>query len=143
MRLTLAVRLALGWLTLTALYLGGWALFAPRSFYDGFPGLGRSWVSIDGPYNEHLVRDVGALNLALAALSLAAAVRLSRELVTVAAVASLLWGVPHLGYHAVNTDGFSGTDVALNLGGLIAAVVVSLLLLRSASLLERVEQAVR
>ena len=35
-------------------------------FYDDFPGLGRSWVAADGPYNEHLVRDVGALNLALA-----------------------------------------------------------------------------
>ena len=24
------------------------------------------WVAVDGPFNEHLVRDVGALNLALA-----------------------------------------------------------------------------
>ena len=40
------------------------ALFTPRSFYDDFP-LGRGWVAMDGPYNQHLVRDVGSLNLAL------------------------------------------------------------------------------
>ena len=37
----------------------------PAAFYDDFPGLGRMWVAPDGPYNQHLVRDVGELNLAL------------------------------------------------------------------------------
>ena len=40
--------------------IGGWAQLFPRSFYDDFPGLGRAWVAMDGPFNEHLVRDVGA-----------------------------------------------------------------------------------
>ena len=42
----------------------------PRSFYDDFP-LGRGWIAASGgAYNEHLVRDVGALFLALAIASL-------------------------------------------------------------------------
>ena len=55
---------------------------SPQSFYDDFPGLGRAWVSVDGPYNEHLVRDVGALNLALLVLFVVAWVRLDRQLVS-------------------------------------------------------------
>lgn len=44
---------------------GGWALFAPRSWYDSFPaGEGHTWIKALGPYNEHLSRDVGALFLA-------------------------------------------------------------------------------
>ena len=41
--------------------VGLWAAVAPQSFYDDFPGAGRHWVAVDGPYNEHLVRDVGVL----------------------------------------------------------------------------------
>ncbi len=46
--------------------VGLWAQAVPRSFYDDFPGMGRMWVAVDGPYNQHLVRDVGGLNLGLA-----------------------------------------------------------------------------
>ncbi len=42
-------RIALGYLALVSLQIGLWAQFAPRSFYDDFPGLGRAWVAIDGP----------------------------------------------------------------------------------------------
>src|SRR3712207_2072212 len=42
------------------LVVGMWALLVPHSFYDDFPLPGRNWVSTLGPYNEHLVRDVGA-----------------------------------------------------------------------------------
>ncbi len=45
--------------------VGGWALVAPGSFYASFPGLGMIWVAVHGPYDEHLVRDVGALYLGL------------------------------------------------------------------------------
>ena len=44
----------------------------PQSFYDSFPGLGFIWISVDGPYNEHLIRDVGSLYLALSAAGIAA-----------------------------------------------------------------------
>ncbi|MGI9612386.1 MAG: hypothetical protein ACR2QO_05730 [Acidimicrobiales bacterium] len=113
------IRIVLGYLALVSIQIGAWALFAPRSFYDGFPGLGLAWVSVDGPYNEHLIRDVGALNLALVVLFIAAAASLSRPLILTAAAAAMVWGVPHLVYHLVNTDGLSSSDLALSLGGLV------------------------
>lgn len=57
-------RAALWLLTSTTLVVGAWALLAPASFYRAFP-LGRAWVAVDGPFNEHLLRDVGGLFLAL------------------------------------------------------------------------------
>lgn len=113
-----AARIGLGFLGINTIMLGAWAVVAPRSFYDSFPGLGRSWVSADGPYNEHLIRDVGALNLALAVLLVAAFLVLSRELVTIASIAALAWGVPHLLYHAFNTEFLSASDNVFSLGGL-------------------------
>lgn len=110
-----------------------WALFAPRSFYDGFPGLGRRWVSVDGPYNEHLVRDVGALNLALVVVLVAAAITVSRPLVVTAALASLVWGVPHTLYHLFNRGPLSTFDFALSVGGLAFSSALPLVILATAS----------
>ena len=125
------LRIALGYLTVVSLQIGLWALLAPQSFYDGFPGLGRAWVSVDGPYNEHLIRDVGALNLALAVLLVAAAVTLTRSLIVTAALAAMAWGLPHLIYHLFNTDGLSGSDLVASLGGLalFAALPIALVAL--------------
>lgn len=70
MRLT--VRLLLAWFALFGLVIGGWQLLAPASFYAGFPGFGHQRVSPDGPYNEHLIRDVGQGNIALGVVALVA-----------------------------------------------------------------------
>ena len=129
-------RIGLGYLGFNALVLGLWAVVAPRAFYDNFPGLGRVWVAVDGPYNEHLVRDVGALNLALTVLLVAAFVTLSRQLLTVAAVASLAWGVPHFLYHAFNTEPLSTGDNVFSLGGLALSAAFPLGLLYLAPRLE-------
>ena len=123
------LRIALGYLALVSLEIGLWAQFAPRSFYDHFPGLGRAWVSVNGPYNEHLVRDVGGLNLGLAAVLIIAIITLSRPTIIAAAAASLLYGVPHLIYHIVNTDGLASGDVAASLGGLALFAVVPIALI--------------
>jgi hypothetical protein len=112
------IRLALAYLALQGVQIGLWALFAPRSFYDGFPGLGRGWISVDGPYNEHLIRDVGALNLGLAVVFIWAAATVDRTLVRCASVAALVWGVPHFPYHLFNTEGLSAGDQVGVLGGL-------------------------
>ena len=132
----MVARIALGYLTLNALVLGFWAVLAPQSFYDSFPGLGRSWVSADGPYNEHLIRDVGALNLALAVLLVAAAFWLSRHLVLTAAIASLAWGIPHFLYHVFNTEPLSTGDNVASLGGLALGAGVPVILLRLTPKLE-------
>lgn len=52
--------------------VGTWAYALPREFYDHFPVVLGEWISLDGPYNEHLVRDHGAQYLALGAASVAA-----------------------------------------------------------------------
>jgi hypothetical protein len=123
-------RIVFAYLTLQSLQIGIWALLAPGSFFNDFPGMGRSWVATDGPFNEHLVRDVGALNIALAALFVAAAVTIDRRVVTIAAVAALLWGLPHLLYHAFNLDTLSTGDGLISLAGLaiFVALPVSVLL---------------
>jgi hypothetical protein len=125
-------RIILALLALTSVQLGLWATFAPRSFFDDFPGGSRHWVAIDGPYNEHLVRDFGGLNLALAFLLIVAVVHFTPVLVRTAAVASLLFAVPHFVHHARHLDVFtSSSDKVANmvlLGMAIVGPVVVLLL---------------
>lgn len=123
------IRIALGYLTLVSVVIGVWAQFAPRSFYDHFPGFGRAWVRVDGPYNEHLVRDVGGLNLALTVVLVAAMVTLTRAMVVTAAVASLASGVPHLVYHLFHTDNLGSVDVAMSIGGLLLFAVLGVALI--------------
>ena len=86
-------------LAATPLFSGLWALILPRSFYDDFPLPSSDWVSTLGPYNEHLIRDYGALNLALTILLVAAALLLERRVVQVALVTWLVYATPHLVFH--------------------------------------------
>ncbi len=118
------VRVALAFVASGYVLVGAWALGAPRSFYDSFPGGGRAWVSGDGPFNEHLVRDVGALNLAVAFLLIVAAWRGGRTLVRTAAGAGLIWALPHFVYHAGHLDALPSTaDRVANLVSLGLSVV--------------------
>jgi len=126
------VRLGLAGLALVALQLGVWATIAPHSFYASFPGGGRHWVAVDGPYNEHLMRDFGGLNLALALVTIAALVVGSRALVTTAAGAWLVWSVPHIAYHAANLGVYGTSDQVANMFSLALAVVIPVLLLWAA-----------
>ena len=99
------------------------AVFAPRSFFDDFP-FGRGWVATDGQYNQHLVRDVGGLFLAL--LIVTAAALVWRSLVRPVALAWLVQGVLHLAYHLSHLDALAGADSALNVVslGLVPALAV-------------------
>ena len=81
------IRAGLAFVSLGELIVGVWALFLPKSFYTDFPSSGRDWVSALGPYDEHLVRDVGELNLAFGVLLASAAVVLDRRLVQVSLLA--------------------------------------------------------
>lgn len=123
------VRPVLAVLALSALQLGVWATVAPRSFYDDFPTPARHWVAVDGPYNEHLVRDFGGLQLALGALLVAALLRPQRYLVRTAAVCSWLFAVPHFGYHVRNLDVYGTGDQVANVVLLGMAVVLPALLI--------------
>jgi hypothetical protein len=111
------------------LVVGVWALLVPRSFYDDFHLPGRDWVSTLGPYNEHHVRDVGALNLALGVLLATAAILLERRLVQVSLVAYLVYAVPHFVFHLVNGRAFLLGDNLANMFTLGIAVLLPLVLL--------------
>lgn len=98
------LRIGLLLLAAAPIAVGTWALFIPRSFYDDFPVTGRHWVSSLPPYNEHLVRDVGALNLALGVLLATAAILLGRRLVRASLIAWLVYAVPHFAFHLTELD---------------------------------------
>jgi hypothetical protein len=82
-------------------------LFGPRWFFDYGP-----WVNRLPPYNEHLMRDVGAATLGWVLLIFAALVTLRPVLVRLAVVANLLFTVPHFVFHATHLAGYSGGDAA-------------------------------
>ena len=110
-----------------SLIVGIWAQGFPRSFYDDFPGMGRVWVAVDGPFNEHLVRDVGGLNLALAFVAVMALVSGSALLARVTGGAALLYGVPHLLYHATHLDPYDSGDKVELIFSLSIAVLAAVL----------------
>jgi hypothetical protein len=119
----LLVRAALALLALSAALVGFWALLAPGSFYPSFPGFGLAWVADAGPYDEHLVRDVGALYLALLALTLVSLLRPRAARPWVAGLVWLVFSVPHLAFHATHEVRGEGAELtALALTVLLAAV---------------------
>jgi hypothetical protein len=125
----LVVRVALVAQAVTTVGLGVWAAFAPRAFYDEFPGAGRAWVSADGPYNEHLVRDFGDLNLALGLLLVVAAVTLGRELVTAVSAATLVYQGLHFVYHLRHLDVYDTGDQVGNVVSFVLAVTLPIVVL--------------
>ena len=109
--------------------VGLWAQVAPKGFYDSFPGFGRMWVALDGPYNHHLVSDVGGLNLGLAFVIAFALVTASPSLVRAAGGASLIYGLPHFLYHATHLSAFGAGDAVamlVALGVNVLAAVAAL-----------------
>ena len=111
--------------------IGLWALLAPKSFYDDFPGMGSHWVRVDGPYNHHLITDFGSLNLALTVITVAALLWPSREMIGATAVAWLAYAVPHELYHATHLDPFGTKDKVGQLAGIGLDIVVAAFLLVS------------
>jgi hypothetical protein len=106
-----------------------WALFAPRSWYDGFPGGGQSWVSALPPYNEHLATDYGSAFLAISVLAAICAVLLERRLVIVAMLCWLVAAVPHLVFHLGTLDAYRGAAGPSSLVGLVFTVAVPVAIL--------------
>lgn len=129
--MSMTLRRLLLWVTAAiGAYVGLWASFWPTSFYDSFPGLGRIWIAVDGPFNEHLIRDVGGLYLGLAVASAAATFSRSPDAGRVIGVAWVVFGLPHLIYHASQFGQLSLVDAvgnAITLGGSLILGLVLLL----------------
>jgi alkylhydroperoxidase family enzyme len=117
-------RLVLILLALPQLVIGVWALVAPRDWFATFPGAGKQWLPLFGPYNEHLATDVGATFLALGVLLVLAAVWMERRLVQAAAIAYLVYQLPHTVYHLTSDDPMSTGDEILN-GVLLGAATLA------------------
>jgi hypothetical protein len=125
---TTAKRVVAILLALSAAVVGGWATVAPRSFYRSFPLPRHHWVSALGPYNEHLVRDVGGLYLALLVVSVGAAVVGRSEVSRIAGLAWIAFSLPHLLFHLDHLDGFSTADKVGNIVGLGVTLLLAVML---------------
>jgi hypothetical protein len=104
-------------------------LFAPKFFYDDIPTSATPWVSLLPPYNEHLMRDVGALTLAYVLVLAAAAVWLEPRLVQVALAANLTFTVPHFVFHVTHLDHYPtgsaiGQTIALGFAVVLPAALL-------------------
>jgi hypothetical protein len=131
------MRIGLLILAFQGLLSGVWATATPRGFFDDFPGFGMSWVAPDGPFNEHLVRDYGALNLALGVVALCAAIWLTRGLVIAAALSWIVYSIPHIAYHAINGGSSDTSDHVAIVTSLLFAPIVAVVVLWS---MRRTEQ---
>ncbi|MCO1659516.1 hypothetical protein [Pseudonocardia humida] len=120
-----AVRVLLWAAVAVEAVIGVWAQFFPVGFYEDFP-LGWGWVQLLPPYNEHLVRDVGGLSLALVVVLAAAALRPDRWSARVAALAGAVFVVPHTIFHATHMAHFPAFDaVAQTVGNVGLCVLVA------------------
>lgn len=115
-------QLVLFYLGLINAFPGLWALSAPHSFYGSFPGLGHAWVAVYGPYNEHLVRDVGGFFVALSVLCFLTV--FGRVPLSSTAICLLSFNLPHLVYHLIHLHRLLPID---QLGNVIALSVNVLL----------------
>jgi hypothetical protein len=117
-------RLTLALIALFMLPTAIQATFAPESWFDDFP-LGRGWVAAEGgAYDEHLVRDVGVLFLALI-VATAWSVWRRGEAMTIIAIAWLIQGVFHAGYHIGHLDGLGTADQVGLVGSLISIPILA------------------
>jgi hypothetical protein len=116
-------------MAVTPALVGIWATLSPRGFFDQFPGAGHHWVSAVGAYDEHLVRDVGALYLGALVLLALAWTWLDRRLVQATLVSYAVAAVPHLIFHLTALDGFSTGDAIAEIAGLALNVALPLGLL--------------
>ncbi|WP_195760693.1 hypothetical protein [Agromyces kandeliae] len=112
-----------------AFLVGGWACFAPRSFYDSFPGVLGTWISTNGPFNEHLIRDVGALYLGLGVASVAGLVWRSPALFRALGLAWTVFGALHLGYHVTHLGHQDAADDIAAITSLTIALALGVMLL--------------
>jgi hypothetical protein len=131
--MSIITRGALGYLAVMGVVVGVWAGAFPLAFYRHFPGFGRVWVAVDGPFNEHLVRDAGAAFLMLGALAATGLFRPALARPAAVGFATLCFNLPHFAYHLSHLGMFSPLDQALNVAALVSAVACSAWLLLPAA----------
>jgi hypothetical protein len=101
----------------------------PRAFYNDLPWPGRPLVAMPPPYNEHLMRDVGALTLAYTLVLGIAAVSMERRMVRTALAANLVFAVPHFAFHVAHPAHFTTADAVAQTATLALGVPIPVVLL--------------
>ena len=118
------LRAGMWFLTFVEMTVGVVATLAPRSFYDYVP-----WVDLAPPFSEHLMRDYGAMNLALGLVTAVAAATMDRVMVRTALLAYLLFAVPHLVFHLSHQHQHTTSQAVSETTALTIAVLLPLALL--------------
>jgi hypothetical protein len=118
------IRVSLVLFVVIEAFIGIWASAAPRSFFDAGPVPGLPWVRLFPPYNEHLVRDFGGMNLAMAVVFAVAATKLTPVLVRTATGAFFLFSVPHTIFHTIHLEHFTPVDAVVQTTGLIVLTLL-------------------
>jgi hypothetical protein len=121
----LVAGITLGGLAISQAVVGIWALLAPSGFYQSFPAAGHAWISLLPPYNEHLVRDVGALSLSLTVLLTVA----SHSLIRLAVTAYAVYAIPHTVFHGLHLQGFPALDAVAQMAGFATQLLAATLAL--------------
>ncbi len=111
---TRGVRAGLLVLAFPQLAIGVWALVSPSGWYGTFPGAGKHWLPLYGSFDSHLATDVGSTFLALGVLLVLAAIWMDRRLVLAAAIAYLVYQVPHTIFHWANDSVLASGDQIAN-----------------------------
>jgi hypothetical protein len=104
------VQVLLGINLVSLLPLAIWPLVSPRGFYENFPGGGFHWIDINGPFNEHFLRDFGALNAALVVVIVAALWKPSAALLQAVGLALAVYALPHAIYHLSHLDVYKSSE---------------------------------
>lgn len=81
------------------------------------------------PYNEHLMRDLGAATLSYVLVLAVAAVTMERRLVRTALVANLVFTVSHFVFHATHLGGLPRADAIVQPLVLAVGIVIPAALL--------------
>jgi hypothetical protein len=118
------LRAGMWFLTFVELAVGLVATLAPRAFYDHV-----AWVDLAPPFSEHLMRDYGAMNLALGLVTAVAAITMERVMVRTALAAYLLFAVPHLLFHVTHHHHYTTSQAVSETTALTVAVLLPLALL--------------
>ena len=104
------IQLLLGINLVSLLPLAIWPLASPQGFYDNFPGGSYHWIDINGPYNEHFLRDFGALNAALVVVIIFALWKPTTSLLQATGLALAVYALPHAIYHLSHLDVYKSSE---------------------------------
>src|SRR2546430_5413237 len=85
--------------------------------------------TLSPPFSEHLMRDYGAMNLALGLVTAVAALTMDRVMVRTSLAAYLLFAVPHLLFHVTHHDHYTASQAVGETTALAIAVLIPLGLL--------------